>query len=210
MRHTGTFLQHDDLPSFLSVDAGPTYTRDELAARTNWDEYSVRLLGYARMKLSRHGAAAARYEFQPPDLVQEAIALWLRGRRVFEAGTERAFFGFLCSVVDSILNHDKEKTVRHGWQYSISKEGGDDATIDEMSEERIRAEGDLERELLFRDNLERFIESLEPDLAAYARYVADFSDSTAIERARVLEMTVTDVRNYDRRLHRHAKQWMKP
>jgi len=207
MRQTSTIPQHG-FPSFLLGDVEPVYTRDELAALIDWDEYTPRLLGYANWKIWRHGAAAARYELQAQDLVQEAITSWFEERRTFDAGTERAFFAFLCSVVDSLLSHDREKTIRRGRQLSISKDGGDDATIDEVSEGRIRTEEDFERDFLFRDNLERFIESLEPDLAAYAKALAEVPDSSAEERALAMRITVADVRNFDRRLHRWARQWM--
>lgn len=201
-------VPYDELPPLLQGGVEPIHTRDELAVLIDWDDYIPRLVGYARVKVWRHGAAAARYALQPQDLVHEAVELWFENRRIFEEGTERAFFAFLCGVVDSLLSHDKEKTVRHGRQISISREGGDE-TSDEMNEGRIRAEGDFERDLLFRDNLEHFIESLENDLAAYARFLADTPDASAKERALALGVTVTDVRNLDRRLHRHGRQWMK-
>jgi DNA-directed RNA polymerase specialized sigma24 family protein len=206
MRQTST-LPHSNLPSFFPGDIEPVYTRDELVALIDWYATTTRLMGYANSKIWRHGAAAARYALQAPDLVQEAITSWLEERRIFDAGTESAFFGFLCGVVDSLLSHDKEKTIRRGRQLSISKDGGDETTIDEVSEGRIRAKGDFERDFLFRDNLERFIDSLEPDLATYARALVQAPDSSAEERALALNITVADVRNFDRRLHRWARQW---
>jgi DNA-directed RNA polymerase specialized sigma24 family protein len=202
MRQTES-VPYDELPPLLK-GAEPVHTRDELAVLTDWNDYTIRLLAYARLKLWRHGAAAARFALQPHDLVHEVVELWLENRRIFESGTQGAFFAFLCSVIDSLLSHDKEKTFRHGRQVSISKEGGDENS-DEMNEGRIRAGGDFERDFLFRDNLERFIGSL----AAYARLLAAAPDSSAEERAHALGITVTEVRNLDRRLHRRGRQWMK-
>jgi DNA-directed RNA polymerase specialized sigma24 family protein len=186
----------------------PIRTRDELLALIDWEDYTPRLLAYARSKVWRHGGAAARYALQAHDLVGEAVTLWLESRRIYKEGTESAFFGFLCGIVDSLLSHEKEKAVRHGRQISISKEGGDERR-DEISEGRIRAEGDFEHDLLFRDNVAHFIESLDEDLAAYARFVANNPDTSAAERALALRITVTDIRNLDRRLHRHGREWMK-
>ena len=197
-----------DLPTFIQNAVEPVYTRDELLARIDWDECATRLLGYARAKVWRHGTAGAGFSLQPPDLVQEAMAGWLDGRRKFECGTASECYRFLCGVIDSLVSHEREKTVRRGYRRSISKDGGDDKENDEMTEGSLRAEGDFEHDFLFRDNLERFIESLHGRLAAYARFVADYPDLSAEQRAEALEITLKDVRNLDRRLHRAGRQWM--
>jgi len=207
MRHVSKLLP-DGQSAFLPMNMEPVYTRDELAARADWEELTIRLLAYARKKLWRHGAAAARYAVQPSDLVQEAIASWLEGRRTFDAGTESGLFEFLCNSIDSILCHAKEKTIRHGRQYSIESEGGDGLGNDEISEGRIRAEGDLEREILFHDLLTRFLDTLEEPLATYARYFASVPESSAEQRAEFMRVNVAEIRNLDRRLHRWARQWM--
>src|SRR4051812_26530193 len=124
MRQVSTF-PHDELPALFPGKIEPIYTRDELAARTDWDAETIRLLAYARKKMWRHGAAAAGYEMQPSDLVKEAIASWLDRRRTFDAGTESGLFAFFCGVIDSLLCHDKEKNLRRGKRCSISNEGGE-------------------------------------------------------------------------------------
>jgi DNA-directed RNA polymerase specialized sigma24 family protein len=205
MRHASTIPHPDVSPPPLHPE--PVFTRDELIAMTDWSEWTERLIGYALWRAWRHGAAAAGYELQAGDLVQEAITLWLENRRRFAEGTTHAFFAFLCGVIDSLLSHDREKTTRRGKRYSIAKDGGEEPNGDEVTEGKIPAREDLESQILFRDHIDNFIQSLEPELAAYARLFVEDPDSSAADRAATLAATVTEIRNLDRRLHRAAAHW---
>jgi DNA-directed RNA polymerase specialized sigma24 family protein len=197
---------HPDVSSSLTPRP-ERFTRDELLGTSDWSELTERLLGYAQWRVSRHGAAAASYAFQPADLVQEAIALVLEDRRRFVEGTPHEFFAFLCGVIKSLLSHDAERTAQRGKMISISKDGGDEQNNDEMTEGRIAAREDFEHELLFRDDIQGFIRSLDPELAAYARLFLDDPESSAADRATMFSTTVTEIRNLDRRLHRAAAHW---
>lgn len=186
----------------------PVYTRDEHLSRTDWDEVVTRLVGYASRRVRRHGVAAGDYDLQPGDLAQEAIALWLSGKRIFEQGSEHEFFGFFCSVIDSLLSHDREKTIRRGRRQSIGAMAGDQEGSGVIGEGSIAAKLDFERDLILRNAIERFIGSLEADLAPYARLVYEFPDASAEDRARMLGMSIDEIRNFHRRLHRWAKRWL--
>lgn len=205
MRYASTVPQPAVSPP--PPETEPVFTRDELVAVTDWSQWTERLLGYALWRAWRHGPAAAAFDLQPGDLVQEAITLWLLGRRTFDQGTTRAFFVFLCGVIDSLISHDREKSTRRGKVYSIAKDGGEEPNGDEVTEGRIPAHEDLEEEILFRDHIHSFIQSLEPELAAYARLFVEDPDSSAADRAAKLATTVTEIRNLDRRLHRAAAHW---
>jgi len=182
------------------------YSLSELVVELRWDPCVRRWLGYARARLWRHGPGAGRYELQAGDCVQEAIRLTLEGRRHFESGTAGDFFGFICSVIDSLISHDAAKTYRHGMLTAIGTE--DEPVLGQLNEARLVSSDDSERELLFRDDLEHFLESLETDLATYAKLRAEGLYSTAEQYAAALNTTVSEIRNMDRRLRRRREQWM--
>jgi hypothetical protein len=90
---------------------------------------------------------------------------------------------------------------------TITNEVNDDAVSEQLTEDRIASPDNLELGLLFRDDLERFFQWIEPELAAYARLRAEDGDSTAREYALVLGVAEADIRNMDRRLRRRREQW---
>jgi hypothetical protein len=200
-------ISQNYLPECFANSLAPEYTRAELAEQVDWDDWVPRLIGYARWRQSRHGALVARCALQPTDCAQEAVKLWLDGTRTFERGTERELFSFFCSVIDSLISHDLEKTFRRGSQVSIRKDGGDDAGAGEIAEGRIRSKDDFEHKLVFREELKGFLRSLGPELARYARFRVNELDFSAEQRAMALGISVADIRNLDRRLKRWGTQW---
>jgi hypothetical protein len=203
-------------PAINAIDQAPVlastnervFSLSDLLVYLDWDPFVRRWLGYARARLWRHGSAAGRYELQAGDCVQEAIRLTIEGRRRFDSGTERAFFSFICDVIDSLISHDAEKTKRHPTIRTVSSDS-DEPQFGELNEGYLAAPDDTEREFLFRDALDRFLASLESDLAAYARMRAEEVFSTAEEYAYALNTSVNEVRNMDRRLRRRREQWIK-
>lgn len=194
-------------PACLANSLALEYTRSELAAWVDWADWVPRLIAYARWRQSRYSATLrARCELQPADCAQEAVKLWLDGIRQFESGTEAAFFEFLCSVIDSLINHDVEKIFRRGTQVQI-RQGRADDQAGGIDEAQLRSNDDFERKFVFEQEAKRFFASLEPDLATYAIFRLDELDFSAEERAAALGVSVADVRNFDRRLKRWGMRW---
>lgn len=185
------------------------FTLAELMERLDWDPFVRRWLAYSRHRLSRHRFAATRYEHEAGDCVQDAIRLVLEGRRHFEYGTESEFFTYICDVIDSLINHDADKTRRRGAAVAITNEAFHEETGSQLNEARVASGEDLEHDFLFRDDLARFLASLESDLAAYARLRAENDDLQTADYASVLGTTVEEIRNMDRRLRRRRDQWVK-
>lgn len=186
------------------------YTLAEFVEIYDWDPSVRRWVAYASHRLSRHGSASARYEKQAHDCVQEAICLTLAGDRHFECGTRHDFFAFICGVIDSLISHDGEKARRHGVVVSITSNDKEEGRTNELNEECIPSHEDPEHDVLFRVDLQRFLDSLESDLAGYARLRAEKDGATAEDYARLLGVSVEDIRNMDRRLRRRRQQWLKP
>lgn len=195
------------LPDCFAESLAPEYSRPELAALVDWEDWVPRLIAYARWRQSRYGAALiARCELQPADCAQEAVALWLDGTRKFDRGTQSALFEFLCSAIDSLISHDVEKIFRRGSQVSIHKGRADDETGG-IDEGQIRSSDDFEQKLVFEEEAKHFFASIEPDLATYAMFRLDELDFSAEQRAATLGISIPDVRNLDRRLKRWGMHW---
>ena len=199
---------HHDVSLLLPQAYEPWYSREELIARFDWDGQIPRLIAYGRWRHSRHGAAAARYDLQPADCAQEAVKLFLDGTRMFEGGTESELFRFLCSVIDSLISHDGAKTRRRGKQLWIRWDGSDEPAADAVNESELAVTDGSFALLLLRDDLQHFLNFLEPDLAAYVRLRMKHPQLTAMERAAVLGTAVEDIWNIDRRLKRRRTQWL--
>jgi DNA-directed RNA polymerase specialized sigma24 family protein len=186
------------------------YLATELAQiieETDWQSLTKRLLVYTRYRLARHGSAANRYGSNAEDYVQEAVALLFEGKRHFVPAPDRSLFRFLCGVVDSIINHSGEKARRRGTQLFIGNEAGEDGVPGGLDEEHLASDDDFEEQIIARDELERFMESLEPDLERYVRLLAADQSVSAEEHALSLGTSVSEIRNMDRRLRRRRNQW---
>jgi DNA-directed RNA polymerase specialized sigma24 family protein len=195
----------DSTPVFRPPEAELSLA--ELMERLDWDAYIRRWLAFSRSRLMRYGAAASLLGLQPNDCVQEAIGLALEGRRRFERGTEDEFFVFICGVIRSVISHTAEKTFRDGIVELAIAAGTDAPAGDAIDEGRISSREDIERDFLFRDDLEKFLAWVDEDLASYARLRAEGACSSAEECAEALGISVPDVRNMDRRLRRRREQW---
>jgi hypothetical protein len=180
----------------------------ELLERIDWEEITVRLIGYARFRLSRHGSAAARYALQPEDCVQESIRRLLDETRNFDRGTESDLFRVISGIIDSLISHEGEKSRRRGRHFSIRSDGQESLAPDEIREGVLDDPRDPVVELEVRDDLKRFVASLDSELAFYYQFRADAPDLSAEERAPALGTTVQDIRNKDRRLKRHRAHWL--
>ncbi|HXH37359.1 MAG TPA: hypothetical protein VNN08_01905, partial [Thermoanaerobaculia bacterium] len=175
-----------------------------LIESVDWNVMVPRLLAYAHTRLARHGRAAKSYGSLAADYVQEAVRRLLDGSRRFEPALSAkvTLFVFLCSVIDSLVSHDAERTWRRGPHLPI----GDDQP-DEVSERLLPWDHDFTGEVFARDELEHFIAGLEPDLARYARLRAVREDATAEQLATELGISVSDIRNLDKRLRRRRSAW---
>lgn len=185
------------------------YTLTELMEILDWDPFVRRWINFAQSRLSRHRSSAARYEHDPGDCVQDAIRLVLEGRRHFESGTQSEFFHYICDVIKSLISHDGEKTKRHGIAVSIASDAPEEEPTAQLNEARVASDQNVEYEVVFRDDLTRFLASLEPELARYAHLRAEHDDLQAIDFAAVLGTTVEEIRNMDRRLRRRREQWIR-
>jgi DNA-directed RNA polymerase specialized sigma24 family protein len=182
-----------------------TYSLAEIVSELDWEAWTRRWTAYARKRQCRHGSAAARFLSQPGDCVQDAIHLILEGRRRFESGTLTAFFAFVCGVIDSLISHEASRARRYR---AVALVGDTDEPMPgEIFEGMLVAPGSSESELLFLDDLEEFIKTLEIDLATYARLRACDSYSPSEEYAEALSVPVSEIRNMDRRLRRRRIQW---
>lgn len=191
----------DDIPHH------PDSELAEILDQTNWDDLTRRLLLYANYRFSRHGAASGRYVNKPDDYVQEAVTALLDGRRRYSPSPEKTLFAFLCGVVDSLLSHDAEKAERRGTHLFIGNDDVDDAPPDEYSEDRLASNDNFEEDIIVKDELAHFMGFLEPDLQTYVRLRARDTQSSAEECAATLQISVSDVRNMDRRLRRRRERW---
>ncbi|HEX7830367.1 MAG TPA: hypothetical protein VF787_11965, partial [Thermoanaerobaculia bacterium] len=184
----------------LAVMNVPLWKQIEAA---DWSDLTPRLLAYTRMRLSRHGVAALGYGREPSDYVQQAVVLFLEGTRT--PSGNRTLFEFLCGVVNSLISHEAEKSRMRGPHYAINI-GVEDAASG-ISEDRLPSTESFESGWLANDEMERFLQSIEPDLALYARLRMAKPGATADEYARDLGVPVAEVRNMDKRLKRRREQW---
>lgn len=180
------------------------YSLAELMEQLDWDAYVRRWLAYTQGRLSRYGSNAFVFALQASDCVQEAISLTLEGRRRFERGTKSEFFAFMCGVIKSLVSHAGEKTRRGVAHITADR---DDAEPGAIGEGQLKSAEDLEHDFLFRDDIERFLEWVDEDLALYARLRADETWGSTEEYAQALGLSVSEVRNMDRRLRRRREQW---
>lgn len=192
---------HPEIAGCGEFDGGLAALIDE----TNWSILTKRLLAYARYRLSRHGSFASRYTNRAEDYVQEAAIRLMEGTRQFEEGTRQNLFHFLCGVIDSLVSHDAEKAGRLHLQTLVC--GEYTSSPNEIEEEHLSSDEDFEDRIIARNELERFMASLEPDLQEYVRLRAAGNLKTAEDFATTLRTTVSDIRNRDRRLRRRRNQW---
>jgi DNA-directed RNA polymerase specialized sigma24 family protein/DnaJ-domain-containing protein 1 len=174
----------------------------ELIAVIDWENVVPRLLVYAHQRLVRHGRAAYGYGSQASDYVQEAVRRFIDQSRNFPRGERTSVVAFLCSVIDSLISHEAERNWRRGPHLVVGV-----TAADEISEELLPSGADFTDELLARNELERFVATLDPDLARYAQALANHQDATAEELAGILRTSVEDVRNLAKRLKRRRKDW---
>jgi DNA-directed RNA polymerase specialized sigma24 family protein len=195
-------LRPERFPGQLSecVDLGGI----ALITDKTWSVVTKKLLGFAEIRLQRHGSYASRYTNRAADYVQEAVVRLMDGTRHVSAGDENDLYHGLCSIVDSLISHDAEKANRRGVHMMITN---DEASHDEVVEEHLSSGEDFETQVLMRNELEHFIASLEPDLEEYVRLRAGGQFETAEEYAAELGTTVAHIRNMDRRLRRRRDRW---
>jgi DNA-directed RNA polymerase specialized sigma24 family protein len=174
---------------------------------TDWADYARRLVLYAGYRLSRHGTLAARYTNGAEDYTQEAIAAFISGDRRFVPAENVTLFSFLCGTVNSLISHDAEKATRRGTQVSLTSNVRGETAANEINEEQLPTGDNFEQQVMAREELERFKESLDRDLQEYVSLRAADEGGSAEEWAKILGTTVSDVRNMDRRLRRRRPQW---
>src|SRR4051794_28376138 len=165
---TATAL-NESLARFRSFDCGEpscaTATETETQFQdVEWDEITQRLLVYALYRTSRYGSAAAMYRSRISDYVQESVMLYLEGRRHFVARAGFTLFDFLCGVIDSLVSHDVEKTIRKKEIAITAEVNEDDRTPGSIAEDRLASSDDFERRVIFFDDASWFLNQLEPEL----------------------------------------------
>lgn len=178
--------------------------RVDLLERTEWDSTMPRLILHARWRSSRYGKASAMYMSRAEEYAQEAVKLFLEGTRRYDGPGGTEFFYFLCGCVDSLVYHDVEKAKRRGKSISFL-EGADGEAVD-ILEQLMPVPRDFERDILDRDQLTQFIESLDEDLRPYMRLRLE-AELTAAEYAAILNTPETVIRNMDKRIKRGALKW---
>lgn len=182
----------------MEVDAKDS--REDLARTIesiDWSEMTPRLLTFAAFRLARYGRFSARFGKTPADYVQEAVELLLTGRRHIPRQGDISIFSFLSGIISSLVSHDAERPK------NVSFTQLDFAEDDELlGEQEPLDDTDIEREVIAREEAERFIESLDHDLQEYVRLRATGYYSTAEELARALNKPVATIRSLDRRLRR--------
>lgn len=192
----------------VDEDHGITYDIQLLVRDTDWTRLTKQLLLYSAARIFHFGGVAATLRSRTEDYVQEAVKLILDGTRHFDP-SERTLFGALSGVIDSLISHDLEKSVRRGVHLSLVQADGDNLIAGEMLEEHLAAKDDFEAEIVLRDQFEAFLASLHDDaeLQRYARLRAANTCVTADEYAALMRMPVENVRNMDRRLRRRRLNW---
>jgi len=177
--------------------------RIDLLENTEWDSTVKRLILHANWRCSRYGNASSIYQSRAEEYAQEAIALFLEGTRHYDGSGGTEFFNFLSGCVDSLVSHDVEKAKRRK-ESKPGVERDDDEAIDFL-EQRTQSTHDFEKDILDRDELDRLIDSFDPDLQPYLRLRAEI-DMTAAQYAQALNVSESTIRNMDKRIRRGGKK----
>lgn len=180
----------------------------QYAREPKFDEVTRRLAAYTAHRLARHGHAARGMD-EPLDFVHEAVRLVLEGSRHVPAGADDSMkFRVLASTIDSLIIHARERLERKGLHLSLAAPG--DLHHGDIGEDRLAAADAFEDETIARQALDRFVESLDPQLGRYVRDRVEHDDLTAEEHARRLDLSVAEIRNLARRLGRRRGDWPTP
>jgi hypothetical protein len=193
----------------LKESTHATFTSvEDILRNTDWDDITCRLVAYANWRASFYGKASGAYRSRAEDYAQEAIKLFVEGRRHYEPSPAVSFFRFLCGVVESLMSHDAEKTSRRPRTIRIATAADNESASNYFDAAYLRSPEDVERRIISGDELEHLLDWLEPDLRAYAQVRMEF-EGTAAEYARALNTSEREIRNMDKRLKRRRNEWQK-
>lgn len=175
---------------------------ERLIAETQWAELTTRLLGYTQSHVKRYRSFDPSIGDRASDYVQEAIARFLDGTRIYDG--KKPLFNWFCSQIDSLTSHDREKANRRGREVAIDQPAGQAASESPSANDWLASGEDLEQAIIARDELEHFLSTLDPDLRRYV-LLRIHGAMTAEECAAAMGTTVERIRNFDRRLRRRRR-----
>lgn len=183
----------------------PAGARDieQVIRETNWDEMMRRLIVYSSRVVAPFGKYAGRIE-RPEDYAVEAIRRYLQRVRQLRVVDDRSLFYGLCGVVDSLVSHDVDRLARRGVHLPIDTGDAEDDTI---AEDHLLANDSGVMSFELSEHLEHFLNSLDPELRAYALARLADEGKTAEEHAAALGVSVAVIRNLDKRLRRRRATW---
>jgi hypothetical protein len=148
---------------------------------------------------------------EPEDLISEALYRCMTGDRKLHYPTPKAFPGFLCFTMKSIARGEKEKSERRGEQ-SLMEEN--DFDRDDTRERRMPVDrsGQIDpiADLTTNDLLRAFLSSIDdPQMRAYVLSRRDHPEWEAEDHAHAMGVSVQDIYNLNRRLHRLRERWIR-
>jgi hypothetical protein len=205
------FLRWDTLFELLCAVIRQLIDEDErtlqgILETTDWNSLIPRVIAHT---VDRLGPSSAHGK-SPSDYVYEAVLhLFTRRRHYPHYRDDLSLFTFLCHTVHGMRTNDLAKSAAEGQHLSIAADGTEEPAAGELRPDALPATttGDAAAAA---ERAEDFFATLEPDLRAYARLLAEERYATAKQYADALHVSVQTIRNYDRKLKRRRLQWDAP
>lgn len=167
----------------------------------DWDRLYKELVLYT---VRKHGPRAERHGRSAEDYVQGAIAAALGMRRLYDFEGNKTFKQFLMSAIDSDISHQHARPIHRTVRLESRADFGEDEVLSGYDVDRLVSDDRPDR-VIDKIDAERENRALPPDL----RRLHELNQSTkytAREKAQLLGVTESDVRNMQRRLDRHFKR----
>ena len=164
-------------------------------------ELFERLTLHAQFTLRRHGPMANDYQYSAEAFANEAVTRALEERRVCPSGLPP--FVFLAGIVSSLISHEGQRPEHRNLRVRLDGDDEESASVVDT----LPANDDVEATVVASVALDRFKETLDPELREYVEARETAAGSTAEELAKTLGKPVTVIRNYDRKLSRRRSQW---
>ena len=200
MDHDGDHGKH---PEKATKKIDPVYERrfaKLIESIDDWDQLTKELIVYTT---SKHGERAFRYGRTPDDYAQEALLAALEMRRLIDFDRDKTFKQFLMSAIDSMVSHQLARPI-HRTTHLERNDGDDDQPLSGYDEGKLVA-SDRPDQVIEKIDAERENARLPEDLRPLHQLLQS-TKCTAKEKARLLGVTESDVRNMERRLERHLKR----
>lgn len=169
----------------------------DLLETADWADIIPRVIAHT---VRQFGSASGPHGQGAEDYVYDAVVQLFTRRRHFPIDREVSLFTFLCKTVRGMRTNEQASLAGRSLHMSPDDDSAGPA-VDRIVSGNDSSGVDASMAL------ERFLETLEPDLRRYARLRVSGKFATAEEYATALGVTVEVIRNYDRRLRRRRPKW---